>query len=252
MKDNFSTQAKLYAQFRPTYPQTLYNYVLAYTQGRKVAWDCATGNGQVAEVLATHFEQVKATDISQKQLDQAKPSANIEYLISSAEQTPFADDSFDLITVGQALHWFDFERFNAEVKRVAKSGAVLAVWGYELLNISEEIDAAIVHFYKNIVGSYWDDERLHIENHYASVPFPYEDIRFEVFTQTYTWGIEELAGYLSTWSSVQKFIKQNGYNPVNQFIEGILPLWEEKEMTVKFPVFLKMGRVLWSKLPQIK
>ena len=142
------------------------------------------------------------------------------------------------------MHWFDFERFIAEVKRVAKSGAVLAVWGYELLNISEEIDAAIVYFYKNIVGSYWDDERLHIENHYASVPFPYEDIRFEVFTQTYTWGIEELAGYLSTWSSVQKFIKQNGYNPVNQFIEGILPLWEEKEMTVKFPVFLKMGRVL--------
>lgn len=70
-KDLFSDQSKLYAKFRPTYPSLLYDWILDLIPGRTCAWDCGTGNGQVALRLASHFEQVIATDISQKQIDQA-------------------------------------------------------------------------------------------------------------------------------------------------------------------------------------
>ncbi|MFN8355319.1 MAG: class I SAM-dependent methyltransferase [Spirosomataceae bacterium] len=246
MKDNFSTQAKLYAQFRPTYPQTLYDFVLEGLHSHDLAWDCATGNGQVAVVLAGHFAAVKATDISQKQLDEAKPAPTIEYLISSAEQTPFPDQCFDLITVGQALHWFDFERFNQEVRRIAKPHATIAVWGYSLLSISPEIDPVVNHFYREIVGPYWDPERRHTEDHYAQIPFPYQDVEEKIFPMQTQWNFEQLIGYFRTWSSVQKYIKLNGNDPVEVLSETLQPLWGEPQTlrTITFPVFVKKGKVL--------
>src|SRR5882672_948119 len=122
MKDLFSAQAKQYAAFRPTYPEALYDFIFQHVHGNENAWDCATGNGQVAQRLARQFKKVYATDISQKQLDQASPANNIHYAVSPAESTPFPDHQFDLITVGQALHWFDLDKFYAEVKRVIKPG----------------------------------------------------------------------------------------------------------------------------------
>ena len=71
MKDFFSSQSKVYAAFRPTYPKELYQFIFRHLTEKKVAWDCATGNGQVAQYLASYFNEVYATDISQQQLDHA-------------------------------------------------------------------------------------------------------------------------------------------------------------------------------------
>src|SRR5690349_10648465 len=110
--DRFSAQADLYARYRIDYPPELYAFLLATVPRRQRAWDCATGNGQVAAVLAQYFKHVDATDISQAQLDQAAARPNITYQLAPAEHTPFPDNSFALITVAQALHWFDQEAFN--------------------------------------------------------------------------------------------------------------------------------------------
>src|SRR3954470_6311391 len=106
-KDYFSNHAKIYAAFRPTYPEELYSFIFQHLEQRTTAWDCATGNGQVASYLAKHFDQVYATDISQQQLDNAILLPNISYTVSAAEKTSFPDQFFDLVTVGQALHWFN-------------------------------------------------------------------------------------------------------------------------------------------------
>ena len=129
MKDNFSNQSGLYAQYRPTYPTGLFEYILRFTEGRNVAWDCGTGSGQSAAVLSKYFKKVIATDISQKQLDNAAQAPNVFYSLQPAEHTNIESGSIDLITVAQAIHWFDFEKFYAEVKRVAHKNCVLAVWG---------------------------------------------------------------------------------------------------------------------------
>lgn len=244
MKDLFSGHAVDYALYRPDYPETLYQWVLQHVRHFDSAWDCGTGNGQVASVLAKHFTHVEATDLSQAQIDQAVALLNVHYRASPAETTPFAENTFDLITVGQALHWFDFERFNQEVKRVAKKGAILAVWGYELLNIAPEINAVILDFYQHTVGDYWDPERRHIENEYADIPFPYSNIQKNVFLQRYEWTLEQLCHYLNTWSSVRKFEKANGYNPIEALYNRLLGVWgDSPTRLVTFPVFAQLGEV---------
>lgn len=244
MKDLFSGHSADYALYRPDYPEALYHWVLRHVSHFDTAWDCGTGNGQVASVLAKHFTYVEATDLSQAQINQAVALPNVHYRASPAETTPFDENTFDLITVGQALHWFDFDLFNQEVKRVAKKGAVIAVWGYELLNISPEIDTVILDFYQHTVGAYWDPERRHIENEYAAIPFPYTHLKKNVFEQKYEWTLEQLCHYLNTWSSVRKFEKANGYNPIKALFEQLKPLWGSlPTRLVTFPVFAQLGEV---------
>ncbi len=243
MKDLFSQQSEAYAKYRPTYPQELYDFILKQVASREKAWDCATGNGQVAVKLAEYFEQVNATDISDKQLSQATPAQKVHYGVSRAEDTPFPDQYFDLITVGQAFHWFDFETFHQEAKRVLKPEGVIAVWGYELLEISPEIDPLILEFYENVVGPYWAPERHHIKEKYSRIPFPYREIQSPDFEMVKDWTLEDLAGYFSSWSSVQGYKDANeGEDPVPELIEQISPLWDvDTRQEVIFPVFLRIG-----------
>lgn len=244
MKDLFSGHAADYALYRPTYPKALYDWVFERVKKFDHTWDCGTGNGQVANVLAERFKKVEATDISEAQMQQALPLSNVQYHVCPAETTPFTDAFFDLITVGQALHWFDFERFNAEVKRVAKPDSIIAVWTYELLSVSPEIDAVINDFYRNTVGDYWDKERRHVENQYADIPFPYRNVEKKVFPQTYEWTLPQLCHYLHTWSSVRKFERINRTNPVIDLQQKLADFWgEEKTKLVTFPVFTQLGKV---------
>jgi len=243
-KDYFSTQANVYATFRPTYPASIYEFIFQHLKKKRRAWDCATGNGQVARHLANYFEEVYATDISQKQLDQAIQQNNIFYSLNPAEKTSFPDDHFDLITVGQALHWFDRDRFYEEVKRVGKPGALLAVWGYALMYIEPAIDKVIMNFYDNIVGPYWDQARRLVEEEYRSISFPFEELPTPKFFITSTWTITHLAGYLESWSATQKYIQTHGVNPVPALLKDVEQLWEqETTKSIRFPVFLKLGRI---------
>jgi Methyltransferase domain len=242
MKDRFSSQARQYAAFRPTYPAALYAFIFSRVKHYDMAWDAGTGNGQVAHALAGRFQHVMATDISAQQLKNAFADSAISYSVA-AEETSFPPRSIDLITVAQAIHWFDRDKFYFEVRRVAKPEAVLAVWGYGLLNIVPEIDLPLRNFYTDLIGPYWDMERRLIDDQYRSIMFPFHEIETPGFQFSFRWTLEELEGYLSTWSSVQHYIKDKGVNPVGAFIEELRPLWKEKLQTVNFPLFLRMGTV---------
>jgi len=244
-KDLFSNQASLYAQYRPGYPPGLFEYILQYVKNKQQAWDCATGNGQAAAELAKYFDKVMATDISEKQLQEAQPIENITYSVATAEQTPFADNSFDCITVAQAYHWFKFDAFEQEVKRVAKPGAIVAVWGYSLVVCEDEALNTIINtFYRETVGAWWDKERRYVDEHYTTVPFPYEPLPAKEFQINVQWNKPQLIGYFNTWSSVQHFIKANGYNPVTELAVAIEKVWQgDDHKNFYFPLFLKLGRV---------
>jgi hypothetical protein len=243
-KDYFSGHSKIYAAFRPSYPQAVYDFILRYVPGKITAWDCATGNGQVAKVLSEYFKKVDATDISQQQLDRAYQADNIYYATSAAEKTSFTDNQFDLITVGQALHWFDVDAFYKEAKRVGKNKSILAIWGYSLCSVDEDIDKIFLDFYRNIVGPYWDNARKLVEEEYKNMPFPFEQITTPKFEINVSWTRNEFVGYLTSWSATQKYIKTNKINPVDAIAEQLKKYWRVDETkTVRFPVFVKLGIV---------
>lgn len=244
-KDHFSTQALDYSKYRPDYPQELYDFILSEVKEHKTAWDCGTGNGQAAVVLSQYFEKVFATDPSAEQLKNAAQKSNIEYSVTTAEKSTLSANSIDLITVAQALHWFNFNKFFAVAKRVAKPNALIAVWSYELCKVDENIDNVFLHFYNNILGNYWAPERRYVENAYSSIPFPFNEVKENVFYMRKQWSLQDFVGYLSTWSAVQKYIKINGTNPLELVAADFEKAWINP-ITVKevsFPVTVKIGRI---------
>ena len=245
-KDLFSRQAANYARYRPTYPSALIDYIVSFVPEKNIAWDCATGNGQAAVLLANHFKQVFATDTSEKQIGLAIPKDNIVYSVGKAEQTAFDDNTFDLITIAQAYHWFQFDLFEKEARRIAKPGAVIAAWGYNIPQCNDQrINQLIQHFYTAVVGTYWDAERKYVDDAYSTVSFPFEPLPVVPFSIQVSWNKDDLPGYLNSWSSVQHFIKANQYNPVDAFARQLQELWpvEHIEMLFAFPVFIRLGRV---------
>lgn len=243
--DLFSKQARWYQQYRPVYPKALYEFILSHCAGRGLAWDCATGNGQVAIVLSDSFEEVIATDISEAQLAQARRKRNIQYRIAPAEESGIGPNSVDLITVGQALHWFDHKAFNKEVSRVLKPGGILAVWGYGSPVIEAAIDQHLAVFYNETVGPYWHPARRHIESAYRKIPLNLKEIpvkgRFEIVT---SWKLHQFEGYLRSWSSVQKYLEHEEDDPVQDFIALIRKSWGGNPVKVVFPLFLRIGKKL--------
>ncbi|MCU0437377.1 MAG: class I SAM-dependent methyltransferase [Raineya sp.] len=244
MKDNFSTGSDMYAKYRPTYPQELFDVLLTKVSNQKLALDVGTGNGQVAEQLAQYFEKVYATDISSEQIKQAQPNEKIEYSVQSAEKTNFENDTFDLIVVAQAVHWFDFEPFYKEIQRILNKDGVFAMWGYGLIRTFPALDKIIEDFYYNQIGKYWDAERKHIDDNYQNIPFPLEKTQVFNFKNKILWNLEYLIGYLNTWSAVKHYEKQNGKNPV-QTIENELKqaIAQKESFEVTFPIFMKVGEI---------
>jgi ubiquinone/menaquinone biosynthesis C-methylase UbiE len=156
-KDLFSEQAKTYARYRPSYPVELFEYILQFVEEKDCAWDCATGNGQAAVVLSHYFKKIEATDLSKGQIDNAVQKDNINYRVRPAEGTDFPADHFDLITVAQAYHWIDWNKFHKEAMRVGKKNCVVAVWAYNLFTSGNEgLNNLLKRFYFDIVGPYWD------------------------------------------------------------------------------------------------
>ena len=241
MKDNFSKQSSAYAQFRPHYPDDMLSYIVSFARNKTVALDIATGNGQVAVKLAKHFQEVFATDISAKQLENAPTVANIVYKLESAEHTNFKEAEFDLITVAQAVHWFQFDIFYKEIYRILKPNGVFAVMGYGLFSTNSDSDKILMEYYHNIVGSYWDSERKYLDENYQTIPFPFDEIETKKFSNTFEWTFEQLIGYLGTWSATQHYKDKNLQNPIDLIYKDLKISWEKGDKQVHFPLLLRMG-----------
>jgi SAM-dependent methyltransferase len=242
MKDLFSHDPAGYATFRPSYPAEIFTRLSELCKTHQAALDVGTGNGQIARELARNFNRVEATDISAQQLKAAFHAPNIQYSLQPAEQTDFHDSSFDLITVGQAIHWFDFERFYKEVKRILKPEGVFAVLGYGLIKINPEIDQVIQKLYSNILGDFWDPERKYIDEHYRTIPFPFEELPFPVFENRQNWTLDHLLGYLKTWSAVKNYMNRKGTDPLELVRKEIDTAWgKEKMRVISFPLLIRVG-----------
>jgi SAM-dependent methyltransferase len=242
--DNFSKQSAAYQKYRPTYPTKLFSFLSSLTTEHELAWDCGTGNGQSAIGLADFYKSVYATDPSEQQIKYAMPNPQIVYKVEQAEICGLPDHSADLITIAQALHWFDFDKFYREVKRVLKPDGIIAAWTYGLPLISPEIDKVIRHFHDHVVGEFWQAENRLVEKEYTTIPFPFKSIPAPDFTMKKDLTLLDLLGLITSWSAVQKFKDQKGLDPVAGLKAELSERWRnpENQKTVTWNIILKVGQ----------
>lgn len=242
MKDLFSTGSQLYQQARPSYPMSVLEAILKHVPEHQLAWDCAAGSGQFTQLLALRFEHVVATDLSMQQLQQAPRLENVSYQVQLAEKTSFLPQSFDLITVAQAIHWFDFDGFYREVRRCLKPKGVLAVIGYGLLELKQKsLNQLIQQLYSDTLNGYWDRERRYIDEAYVTIPFPFKEIQMPAIRMQYTWSDSQLLNYLSTWSALKSYQEKNHDDPLEQI--RIYLQQHTDPIELSFPIYLRVGRL---------
>ncbi|OOG28087.1 SAM-dependent methyltransferase [Thioalkalivibrio denitrificans] len=245
-KDHFAPVSDAYGRHRPGYPPELFDWLAGLAPHRRLAWDCATGTGQAAGELSRHFDEVRATDASARQIDTAEPRPGVTFAVAPAEASGLPDHSAALVTVAQALHWFNTDAFYAEVCRVLSSGGVIAVWSYGLLETGDaRIDAALLSFHDADMGPYWPPERRHVVNGYRDLAFPFQQLDTPEFAMQCHWNLEQLTGYLGTWSAVARCRDATGEDPVERLRSRLDPIWGDlaRVRQVRWPLALRVGRV---------
>lgn len=245
-KDNFSTQSEIYARYRPQYPKELFQYLSTLTPEHQIAWDCGTGNGQAAIGLVDYYALVLATDPSAEQIKHAFPHPNIQYSVASGESFSIADHSIDLITIANALHWFNLDVFYGNVRKVLKRNGILAAWAYGIPHVNDAIDSIIKQFHDGPLGEFWVHENRLVENEYRDLPFPFLLIPSPEFHSYKEFDLDEFLMYLNTWSATQKYISTYGSNPTVQLRNELLKYWKDpaSKRQIQWKLILKIGKLV--------
>ena len=243
--DPFGAVAANYATFRPTYPAPLFDMLVALVPDRRAAWDCATGSGQAACALAARFRRVVASDASAAQLAAApRGHAGLTYVRARAEAAPFASQSFDLVTIAQALHWVDIPSFWREARRVLVPGGIVAAWTYSLCHVTPDIDRIVERFYREVIGPFWAPGRVLTDTGYRTVPFPFTEFDLTAPDMAATLTLPEFLGYIGTWSATEACRAATGADPLVALHESLAPVWgrSDIERPVHWPLHLRVGR----------
>ena len=245
--NTFSQKSDLYAVARPDYPKETYEWIVSKCASQDVAWDCATGNGQAAKHIAEYFAKVYATDISQEQVNNGFLELNIDYSQSEAERTSFEDSSFDLITVAQALHWFDYDKFWPEVTRVGKDGALFCAWGYSWFECDKAIMKDLVEPFLELINPYWAEKNQILWDRFKAtdVSFPFERIETPSFSIDISWTLTDLMDYLKTWSAYKLAMEQKHHEHAlnSLFKETLKSFSADMRLDVSMPIFMLAGYV---------
>lgn len=244
-KDYFSGVSSSYRDFRPHYPKALFEHLADIAPSRSTAWDCATGNGQAARMLAQQFDRVIATDASENQIRNAETVDGVTYSVAAAESTAIEPRSIDLVSVAQALHWFDLKAFEQEVRRVCKPNGVLAVWSYALLQSTPTVDAVIEKLYDGVLGDYWTEERRIVEQGYKDVTLSFKALESPSFAMRAEWSLAHMLGYISTWSAAKRYEERNGNDPVLLIAEELADAWGDSrsQLKVRWPLTVKLWHI---------
>lgn len=244
-KDHFSVTSSSYATYRPEYPEEMYHFLYSFLNGRDVAIDIGAGNGQASKALAKHFKKVWACEPSQQQIAHAYHLPNIEYLCVRAEATGLPNQIADIITVAQAIHWFDLEKFWLEVARIARPGAVLAYWTYTKPYFHNDFDIALQAFY-DFIQPYWPEDRKFVDEGYASIHAPFECLEICEFAIRRKLSFEQFHRYLSTWSALKNLREAGRETDLNSALAQLGIHWNkycQSEMMAISPIFIKVYRV---------
>ncbi|MCP4415778.1 MAG: methyltransferase domain-containing protein [Chloroflexi bacterium] len=240
----FSDKSDLYADARPKYADELFEFLFSQCPDFNRAWDCGTGSGQAAVSIAKQFRQVEATDVSPQQIANAADHNRVHYSVQPAEKTNFADNAFSLVTVAQALHWFEFEQFWAEVHRVLKQGGVFAAWAYTWFHVSDDIDHIIQTKLMDEIKDFWAPQNQLVWDGYRDIQFPFVEIPAPEINLAPQWNLNQLLSYLGTWSAIRRCIEANGDEFFTDLAAALGKVWggSAEKRVISMDFHLMIGR----------
>lgn len=128
---SLNTSAERYAKGRPFFHQLVIRRArdfLALENLLPLALDVGCGTGLSTIALKEISQSVAATDISREMIAFAPKDKNIAYFVSDAENLPFDENKFDLITISQAVHWLDRKKFFSEARRIIKENGWMIIY----------------------------------------------------------------------------------------------------------------------------
>ncbi|XP_059143693.1 putative methyltransferase DDB_G0268948 [Physella acuta] len=210
--------AQIYATHRPTYPQEIYEKILAYhseipQNKRLLAVDVGCETGQSTRPLTKYFQQVIGSDVSEDQLSIIPRNApNLDYKVAYAEDLNFlGDKTVDMVTVATALHWMDYKKFFSEARRVLKPDGTLAVYSMFHENFEHpEVRAYIAQLQSTIFSGYLTTRFRMILEKFQSLEFPFKDIRrHDDIIKTGELTLDGIVGYLASFHYTKLFADDN-------------------------------------------
>jgi len=241
----FDQGGRAYSRFRPEYPPELARFLASVSPDTVLAVDVGCGNGQLTGQLAMHFDKVLGLDPSADQIAHASAHPRVAYACAPAEQLPVADHGASLITAAQAAHWFDLPRFYDQVRRIGAANAVLALISYGVPRVDDELAPRFGHFYWREIGPYWPAERKLVDTGYADLPFPFAEQTAPALEIRKDWNLEELLGYISTWSAVRSVREASREGILQSFASDLTALWGDPThlRAVRWPINMRLGKL---------
>ena len=241
---DFSSVSEEYAASRPLYPPELFDWLASCVACRDAAWDVATGSGQAALGLATHFARVIATDRSPSQVRYAKQHPRIEYRVAPAEESGLAADSVDLAVAAAAIHWFDLDRFYTEVGRVVHRGGVLAAWTYHVAHVGPPLDRVLWPFYRDVVGPHFAAGARMVDACYTGLTLPGKELAVPALRVSVRWSAHDVLRFVRTWSGVQSYIAATKKDPVAQIATAVQDVFggHDSILEVSWPLYIRAAR----------
>lgn len=232
-----------YARFRPEYPPPLARFLAESSPSPDCAVDVGCGNGQLTTLLADHFDEVIGCDPSADQIENACPRPGLRYLRAPAEAIPLPDHCASLVTAAQAAHWFDLPAFYAQARRIARHDALIALVSYGVLRLDGELQDRFDRFYHGEVGAWWPPERRLVDNGYRDMSFPFTEFEAPGFEIHMSWRLDDLLGYVSTWSAVRRLHEAGQDGVFMNFAGEISTLWGDPAAArpVSWPINMRLG-----------
>lgn len=241
----FDQGGNAYSRFRPEYPPDVAQYLASLAPGTELAVDVGCGSSQLTAQLAAHFKLVFGVDPSAEQIANAAKHPRVEYVRAAAERLPLADQRAQLISAAQAAHWFNLPAFYAEVRRVCAPGAIVALVSYGVMQLDEQLAPLFNRFYRDEIGPYWPEERKLVDSGYVDLSFPFDELPMPHLEIRRAWNLEELLGYISTWSAVRRASELGREDISNSFAASLVELWGNsmQRREVRWPINMRIGRL---------
>lgn len=210
--DHFSNIAGAYSKGRFGYPSAIFDRLAFLCTRRELAWDCGTGSGQVVPELASRFRNVRATDISAELLAHAPAFPNVVYSQTPAEISGLDEHSVDLVTAGQALHWFDLPKFWPELSRVLKPHGIFAFWGYNWPFVTDSVDALLDQF-RAALQPHWPARSAILHANYRDLVVPLQCVEAPAYEISTAWTRDNYCTHILSWSAV-RYCREQGHEDI--------------------------------------